>query len=256
VWPVSLSTSCTDRGRLVVFGKQNPDIGIARETAVFMGVSLRESGGRVLLIEVCVQNAEAGKYFLCYRPNISQFKSSENTPESDLMEELVIRKETINLDLVLGFPIDYEDNGLELAAIYKRVVEEALDTYDVVIVDAIRAGSEVGDLNRWLHLKADVNLTSEHVPSPGAEVKLPASREKSRDLLREALAIEAWPSGEGTWPVGQGERVALLVPTPEWIPSYQSGRGEIFVLRGLDQLLLSMEPLGKLIVEPNSSIQV
>ena len=134
-------TSQSARRRGFVITVTSPKGGTGKSSlsanlAAYLGLSLRNSGRRVVLVDANFQQADTGKLLGAYTPNISNILKDEGALVPERIEQYMIDRRDLNTSFLLGpaTPRDASPSFFN-SRLYNQVVSVLKQNFDYIIID-------------------------------------------------------------------------------------------------------------------------
>jgi len=128
------------RGALVV-AVTSPKGGSGKSTltlnmAAYLALRVKHLGKRVCVIDANFQQADVGKMLGAYSPNITNIIKDKASVAPNAIERYLVRREDLNLSVLLGPSMPDEANPVYLnARLYNEVLDALRPNFDYIFID-------------------------------------------------------------------------------------------------------------------------
>lgn len=127
------------RGYVISFAARKGGVGkttISVNSAAFLGRQLANSGRRVVLIDLNIQQSDIGNYIHRHSPNVHDIVRNPNLLTNDQIEDALVYSEKHNFHALLG-PTNSKDARPDVVHfdMYKQIIDLLRNRFDYILVD-------------------------------------------------------------------------------------------------------------------------
>lgn len=127
------------RGFVISFAARKGGVGkttLSVNSAAYIGRALAETGKRVVLVDLNVQQSDIGNYIHKHSPNVTDLVRNPNLLSSELIEEVLVYSEKNNFHALIGPGSIKDGNPVQVHMdMYKHILDLLRDRFDYILLD-------------------------------------------------------------------------------------------------------------------------